>query len=390
MTADRPWTRLPLFALAALALGAGLWAGLTRLGWPLGAPMLALLHGPLMVCGFLGTLIGLERAVALGRPWGYAAPVLTGVGGVLLVAGVGTWQGPLLIALGSALLVAIFGAVLRIQLQPFAVVMALGALSWLVGNVAWLGGASVFQVLPGWLGFLVLTIVGERLELSRMLFHPPRVERLSWGLAAGLGAALVVAALAPDVGWRLVGGALVALAAWLARYDVARFTARQSGLTRYIAVCLLAGYAWLAVGGALALAVGLPAGGLIYDAVLHAVFVGFVFSMIFGHAPIIFPSVLGAPVAYRPGFYAHLALLHVSLGLRVVGDLGGLPALRRWGGLLNAAAVVLFLVATASSTVRERRRLRIGALPGAEPSLRPRRPPSQPCPPPPTPTSAPA
>jgi hypothetical protein len=32
-------------------------------------------HGPLMVCGFLGTLISLERAVALDA-WSYAAPAL--------------------------------------------------------------------------------------------------------------------------------------------------------------------------------------------------------------------------------------------------------------------------------------------------------------------------
>ena len=345
-------TRVPLLALAALALGAGLWAGLARLGWSLGAPRLALLHGPLMVCGFLGTLISLERAVALGRPWGYAAPVLTGLGGVMLVAGVGTWQGPLAITAGSAVLVAIFGAVLRIQLQPFGVVMALGAFSWFVGMGVWLGGASVFQVLPGWLGFLVLTIAGERLELSRMLFHAPRAERLFLGLASLLVVALVVAGVAPGPGWRLVGAVLVALAAWLARYDVARFTVRQPGLTQFIAVCLLGGYVWLAVGGVLALAVGLPAGGLVYDAVLHAIFVGFVFSMIFGHAPIIFPSVLGVPITYQPRAYGPLILLHASLGLRLAGDLllaegfAGASPLREWGGMLNAAAIVLFLALT--------------------------------------------
>jgi hypothetical protein len=56
--------------LTALALLAGLWAGLLRLGWQL-PPLLLQLpaqHGPLMVSGFLGTLISLERAVAtLGR-----------------------------------------------------------------------------------------------------------------------------------------------------------------------------------------------------------------------------------------------------------------------------------------------------------------------------------
>ena len=62
-----------------LALLTGLWAGLARLGWavPLPRPGFSSLHGPLMVSGFLGTLISLERAVALGRPWAYAAPLLS-------------------------------------------------------------------------------------------------------------------------------------------------------------------------------------------------------------------------------------------------------------------------------------------------------------------------
>lgn len=63
------WTRLPLMALALLALLLGLWAVLLRLGWRLPplTPQLILLHGPLMVAGFLGTLISLERAVALSQ-----------------------------------------------------------------------------------------------------------------------------------------------------------------------------------------------------------------------------------------------------------------------------------------------------------------------------------
>ena len=58
---------LPLLILAFSALLAGLWAGLLRLG--LALPSLGVIpagaHGPLMVAGFLGTLIALERAVAL-------------------------------------------------------------------------------------------------------------------------------------------------------------------------------------------------------------------------------------------------------------------------------------------------------------------------------------
>lgn len=61
--------RLPLLALSMVALLAAPCAGLLRLGWTLPAiqPGLYIGHRSTMVCGFLGTLISLERAVALGR-----------------------------------------------------------------------------------------------------------------------------------------------------------------------------------------------------------------------------------------------------------------------------------------------------------------------------------
>jgi ABC-type Mn2+/Zn2+ transport system permease subunit len=86
---------------------------------------------------------------------------------------------------------------------------------------------------------------------------------------------------------------------------------------------------------------------VIYDAMLHAVFVGFVLSMVFAHAPIIFPAVLGVPLVYRRSSYLHVAVLHLSLTARVIGDLVDvLGRWRSWGGLLNAAALILFVVNT--------------------------------------------
>lgn len=40
-----------------------------------------------MALGFLGTVIGLERAVALGSRWTFAVPLLSGGGAIVLVAG---------------------------------------------------------------------------------------------------------------------------------------------------------------------------------------------------------------------------------------------------------------------------------------------------------------
>jgi hypothetical protein len=347
--------RLPMLALGMVTLLAALWAGLQRLGFPLpGAADLAMLHGPLIVSGFLGTVIGLERAVALARAWAYAAPIAAGLGAVGLIVGIPGWPGAALMSVASLVALAGYLALLRRQRALHTLVMAGGALAWLGGNVLWLAGWPVPLVVGLWIGFLLLTIVGERLELNRLLPPSPWTRQ---SFLIGLGVfvlGMLVTVAAPDPGTRLMGAGMIALTAWLLHFDVAKRTVRQTGLTRFIAVCLLAGYFWLGVGGVLLLVTGHAFAGPVYDAALHAVFVGFVFSMIFGHAPIIFPSILGVVIEYRPRFYAHVAILHVTLAVRVAGDLGGWMALREWGGLLNVLAILLFLANTVSS-VRLRR-----------------------------------
>lgn len=141
-----------------------------------------------------------------------------------------------------------------------------------------------------------------------------------------------------------MGLALLAVAAWLTRFDLAWRTIRHPGLPRFMAVCLLSGYGWLTLSALLLLIRWPQSSGFVYDATLHAFFVGFVFAMIFGHAPVIFPAVLGLPARFRWTSYVPLAVLHVSLLLRLLGDLASLPALRLWGTTGNAAAVGLFLL----------------------------------------------
>ncbi len=97
---------------------------------------------------------------------------------------------------------------------------------------------------------------------------------------------------------------------------------------------------------------GLGFGGAAYDAALHAVLLGFVFSMVFGHAPIILPAVLRVAVPYASYFYAPLALLHASLFIRVAGDWIGLPDWRAWGGALNGLALLAFVLGTIGAVIR--------------------------------------
>jgi hypothetical protein len=193
-----------------------------------------------------------------------------------------------------------------------------------------------------------------------------RARLLFVGAAAVFGAGLMsslAAGPAPaapgegiPVGIRVTGIGLVLLAAWLARYDIARRTIRGQGLTRYMAAALLTGYAWLAVAGVLWAVSGQMADGRGYDAELHAIFLGFVMSMIFAHAPVIIPSVTGRRLPYRPVLYVPLVLLHASLLLRLAGgDWAGNTDAWQWGGSLNEVAILLFLVLAAALVARSGR-----------------------------------
>ena len=342
--------RYPLLLIALLTLLAAACAGLLRIGWVLPTTSgLAASHGPLMVSGFLGTLIGLERAVALaqlGRRWTYLAPILSGLGAITSLLGLPV--GPVLLTAGSVALIAVFGEIIRRQPASFTYTMGFGAVLWAIGNVLWLAGWPIFQAVWWWGGYLVLTIAGERLELARLTRFPREAMVAFFVLIGVFVAALLVLSFTPlaDLGVRIAGAALLLIALWLLRFDIARKTVKRTGLTRFIALNLLTGYVWLVVSGALALMAGQQVAGPTYDAMLHTLFLGFVFGMIFGHAPVIFPAVLGRPIEYAPHFYGHVILLHASLALRIIGDLAGWADVRRWGGMFNGIALLLFLAVT--------------------------------------------
>jgi hypothetical protein len=370
MTSALP-RRLPILVLGVLSLLAGLWGGLLLLG--LNVPTLrantAADHGPLMALGFLGTVISLERAVALRRPWGFAAPAAAGAGGIALLTGLPAALGWALLCLAAVIFIVIYAVVLSIDPAVHIRVMAVGAGCWYLATVLWFGGWSIPHLVPWLAGFLVFTILGERLELARVaLLTRASVRAFTVG-AVLFGAGLALTAVSGRtavVGVRVAGVGLLALALWGARFDVARKTIRVRGVTRFMAVCLLAGYVWLFAAGLIWLVDGdLSRGIARYDAALHAIFLGFVMSMIFGHAPVIVPAVLGVRLPFSPAFYAHLMLLHLALVLRiVVGDGLGHPLAWQVGGAATEVAVLLFLAASAIAVVRARRRApRVARLP---------------------------
>lgn len=349
--------RAPLLLAGMLGLVIGVLAGLARLG--VGVPDLAAVqagrHGPLMICAFFGTVISLERAVALGRGWAYAAPALAGLGGLALLAGAPPVAAQSLFVAAAVVLVAGGIVVVRRQAALFTVTLGLGALCWLIGNLAWLAGGAPGVALPWWLAFLVITIAGERLELTRFLPARPAASPLFVAAAMTLVAGAAVSLARDGGGLALYAAGLLALALWLLEYDIARHNCRQRGLTRYIAICLLSGYGWLAAAGLAGLAGAFEAGHPWRDAALHALSLGFVMAMVFGHAPIIFPAIAKLRIPYHPVFYAPLLALHASLAARVAGSALAEPPLQRGGAILNALTLLAFVLTMVASVLRGRR-----------------------------------
>ncbi len=347
--------RLPFLLLGAASLLLGIGAGLVRIGWTL-PPFFAQIagqHAALMVVGFFGTLIALERAVALGRWWGYGAPPALALAALSALAGAWTLATGAAIV-GSAVLLAV---ALTQAMQTRALhgwTLALGAASFACGTALWIHSTAATAAIPLWLAFFVFTIAGERLELARVLQPAPLARRLFIAALVLIAAGCIVAVLELDPAWQLLGAGITLLALWLARHDVARRTVRSRGLTRYIAVCLLVGYVWLALAGLLLLS-GYGVSHA-WDITLHALLIGFVLSMVFGHAPIIFPAVLRVKLPYTPLLYGALALLHFSLLLRVAGSALADAGLRAWGGLGHAAAIVLFALTLAGNAIFARPR----------------------------------
>lgn len=349
-------SRIIILLTVLVALLGGLGSGLARLGVHVNSQSLDWIHihGPLMICGFLGTLICLERAVALASRyrWSMLVPVINTLGTVVLLLVPDEMLPRSLLTAGSLGLLLLFGLMLWLHPSLDVAIMAAGALCWLFGNTLWLSGHPIYQVVHLWTAFLILTIVGERLELSRVRRLTRRSERLLMLAVTAYLIGVLITVFNLDWGVPLLGLGAILMAVWLLHYDIARRTIRQSGLPRYIAACLLLGYAWLGFGGLAAVWKGAIFAGPDYELVLHTFLLGFVFSMIFGHAPIILPALTGLQLRFTPLFYVHLVLLHITLAYRMYGSLAGDLIVRQRGGLLNAIAILMFLAVTALTVFR--------------------------------------
>ncbi|MGC0142752.1 hypothetical protein [Pseudactinotalea sp. Z1732] len=343
--------RLVLLSAAGVSMLAGLNAALLLLGLPAPATSagLPVLHGMLMVLGFLGALISLERAVALRSAWGFLAPTLLGGGGLALLSPAPAVLGQLLLVNGAAVLCAVYVQLWRRSWDNTVLVQLLGALLALFAAAFWIR-VEIVDLVALLSGFIVLTIVAERVELARI-----SLSRWAEPIVLTLAGALVLASLATMVFSRAgaagFGLTLLLLAAYLGWHDVARRMVRAKGLPRFAAAAMLAGYAWLALAG-LVWMIGGPAWvPHWYDLVVHGIFLGFGMSMVLAHAPVILPAVLRISLPYHPVLWAPLAVLHAGMVVRTLGMVTEVNTVWQVGGLLTIAALLLLALSAVGVAV---------------------------------------
>ena len=345
---------------AGISLLAGLDGALLLLGvWsPVMSTRLSKWHGPLMVLGFVGTVICLERAVALGHRLAYLVPAMSGFGVIVLLAPLpfdSARAGLALLTLAQLGLLTIYVPLWQRSHDDAIVIQGAGAFCAAGAAALLTTGVHVSQIV-GWLAcYMILTICGERLELSRLTMA--RNRALS-ALCLAVVAALLVSVVSPAIGWRVLGVVLIGLAVWLCRHDVARGGLRRGGQAAYIGTLLMVGYLWLATAGIVCTVQGPPISRSGYDAVVHSLFLGFTMGMILGHAPIILPAVLQVRLEWTTWFWLPAFLLEASLLVRIgIGDGLDRSAAVQAGGTVNVLSL-LTLVAVIATHIQPRTRAR--------------------------------
>lgn len=336
---------------AVFALLAAIYGALLRLGFPLPITLYwySRDHGALLICGFLGTLISLERAAALVKSWTYITPLFSAFSAILLIINAPPLLTKISACLASLFLIILYLKILANHISRASIIMTIAALDWFIGNLLWLKGYSVKELGLWWISFLILTIAGERLDLSRLLKTTKISNLLFLIIIILINLAAALSHSFPLFSLKIYGISLFSLSFWLIKNDIAKKNLNQKNLLKFISITLILGFLWLGLGGLIILfrSIDYP---YYYDAFLHSILLGFIFSMIFAHAPIIFPSLFSISINFTNLMYMPLILLHSSLIIRVVADLLNSFEGRKWMGLVNIIAVLAYIVLIKATT----------------------------------------
>lgn len=338
-----------LFPLVLFSLLLGIVGGWIRIGHTdIIVEGTAANHGLLMVGGFLGTLISLERAMVMKHRLWLAVPSMSGLSMlVILFLEWSTFGKSMLLASSIGLIVIMYLQSVR-HPEIYQYVMSVGAVSWMLGNFMLLYTDLLPSAVPWWIGFILFTIVGERLELSKFLPTPKMAKNaLVWLLAF-----FFVGMWLPfhGLGNWLMGASVIFISFWLLHYDMAKIASKKENQFKYIGVGLRIGYIWLTLHGIILCF--MESHAMHYDLYLHTFFLGFTFSMIWTHAPIILPMVLNIRHnPYHPVLWFPWGVFQLTLIGRIAFSILSLNDLRQIFGVINGWSILFMFVLMATITI---------------------------------------
>lgn len=317
-------------------------------------------HGEIMLGGFLASLIIFERMIALpidGLIW---VPYLYAISALMLhtdnpfaryihFAALAGWL------LHRWLAYRKFHRWEKPLVESFALITLTSALMYPGGLIA-----RPEVALQG-LAFPIAVIAVERLEMSLLLKKT--------------GSRLVLIGL---IGWLLLWNALswrgipglsvmgvitLILVGSIAFYDATLRVAQKQidGLHRFLRTALIFSYVWILLAAVAMTALSKISPAIFKDVLYHLIGLGFIFTMILGHAPLILSAALGklppekAPVI--PFF-----LFQIATVLRILGDFVLLKSVPfwQWSGWLSGLihiisffsyiAILIFCIRTRNKT----------------------------------------
>lgn len=337
----KPIVFLPFFFISLIA---GIVGGWYRMGWQIQIPNAAAMHGFLMIGGFMGGVITLERMITMNKKWWLVFPGFCAISIILGLSGHQQFMaiGQTLAAIGMLLFYLIH---MQKDNSAYWYVLALGASCWIFGNIYVLMTNTIPFALPWWIGFILFTVLGERLELTRFLPVPQNSLYALYGMMF----LFLLSLWLPmhGIGRWLYVLSLACIVYWFAIHDMARRSIKKQGYSRYLGIGILTAYAWLFFHVlSVLLFLDHPFG---YDLYIHTFFLGFGFSMIWAHGPMILPAVLKLSFRpFHPILWVFWGIFQLSLLLRVIGTTMDINMVRQFFSVLNGCSIIAIFIIMAT------------------------------------------
>lgn len=303
-------------------------------------------HGHLMVGGFLAGVILFERIIALQISWLAWVPYVYVISAIFLHTGSNIVRGIHVVALAGWVLhrwlaYQAFGKYEKPLVESVAFMTLSSALIYPGGLMA-----SPTVALAA-LSFPIATILVERLEMS-LNFRKFGARLTLWALILwsalwGLNSWLNVLQLP----W--MGIATLFLAIGCIRFDMTLWTKRAvHQLHSFLRRTLMVGYVWFLLFAISMIGSSHLSGAVTKDVMFHLAGLGFIFTMILAHAPLILPAAIGKlPPSSAP--VIPFVIFQICTVIRLVADILVEKSVSLWvwsgwiTGVLHLATLMIYM-----------------------------------------------